>query len=180
MTVTARLAHLLFSWWFSVSDGRQEAVSFDKITFRVQKLCYGLNSEFVDPVSTVYSCILWISVLVFVSLFLCFVRLRSPWRWSRACTVESPQWSWTLWQQKLQPLSPPNILIMPSWLPGSLCLIYTKRPRKSLVVRQALYSCAKYSDGSRKSHESVIVWYKTTFLCYRCDGRPLQLCEPIE
>ncbi|XP_003971174.2 ribonucleoside-diphosphate reductase large subunit-like isoform X1 [Takifugu rubripes] len=30
-------------------DGRQEAVSFDKITFRVQKLCYGLNSEFVDP-----------------------------------------------------------------------------------------------------------------------------------
>ncbi|TNM85010.1 hypothetical protein fugu_009188 [Takifugu bimaculatus] len=30
-------------------DGRQEAVSFDKITFRIQKLCYGLNSEFVDP-----------------------------------------------------------------------------------------------------------------------------------
>uniref|UniRef100_H3D2J8 Ribonucleoside-diphosphate reductase n=1 Tax=Tetraodon nigroviridis TaxID=99883 RepID=H3D2J8_TETNG len=30
-------------------DGRQEAVSFDKITSRVQKLCYGLNSEFVDP-----------------------------------------------------------------------------------------------------------------------------------
>uniref|UniRef100_A0A669D2W2 Ribonucleoside-diphosphate reductase n=1 Tax=Oreochromis niloticus TaxID=8128 RepID=A0A669D2W2_ORENI len=30
-------------------DGRREAVSFDKITSRVQKLCYGLNSDFVDP-----------------------------------------------------------------------------------------------------------------------------------
>uniref|UniRef100_A0A3Q4HR65 Ribonucleoside-diphosphate reductase n=1 Tax=Neolamprologus brichardi TaxID=32507 RepID=A0A3Q4HR65_NEOBR len=31
------------------SDGRPEAVSFDKITSRVQKLCYGLNCDFVDP-----------------------------------------------------------------------------------------------------------------------------------
>ncbi|XP_077467147.1 ribonucleoside-diphosphate reductase large subunit [Stigmatopora argus] len=30
-------------------DGRQERVMFDKITSRVQKLCYGLNSDFVDP-----------------------------------------------------------------------------------------------------------------------------------
>ncbi|XP_004076524.1 ribonucleoside-diphosphate reductase large subunit [Oryzias latipes] len=30
-------------------DGRREAVSFDKITSRIQKLCYGLNSDFVDP-----------------------------------------------------------------------------------------------------------------------------------
>uniref|UniRef100_A0A7N8XVR8 Ribonucleoside-diphosphate reductase n=1 Tax=Mastacembelus armatus TaxID=205130 RepID=A0A7N8XVR8_9TELE len=30
-------------------DGRQEAVTFDKITSRVQKLCYGLNTDFVDP-----------------------------------------------------------------------------------------------------------------------------------
>uniref|UniRef100_A0A8C6PSS8 Ribonucleoside-diphosphate reductase n=1 Tax=Nothobranchius furzeri TaxID=105023 RepID=A0A8C6PSS8_NOTFU len=30
-------------------DGRHEAVSFDKITFRIQKLCYGLNNDFVDP-----------------------------------------------------------------------------------------------------------------------------------
>lgn len=29
-------------------SGRQEAVKFDKITARVQKLCYGLNTEFVD------------------------------------------------------------------------------------------------------------------------------------
>ncbi|XP_051902944.1 ribonucleoside-diphosphate reductase large subunit [Hippocampus zosterae] len=30
-------------------DGRQEAVSFDKITSRILKLCYGLNLDFVDP-----------------------------------------------------------------------------------------------------------------------------------
>ncbi|CAG9761941.1 unnamed protein product [Ceutorhynchus assimilis] len=32
-------------------DGRQEQVHFDKITSRIQKLCYGLNKDFVDPVS---------------------------------------------------------------------------------------------------------------------------------
>jgi len=37
--------------FFVLSDGRQERVMFDKITSRIQKLCYGLNSEFVDPVS---------------------------------------------------------------------------------------------------------------------------------
>lgn len=30
-------------------DGRKEHVMFDKITSRVQKLCYGLNMDFVDP-----------------------------------------------------------------------------------------------------------------------------------
>jgi ribonucleoside-diphosphate reductase subunit M1 len=29
-------------------DGRREEVHFDKITSRIQKLCYGLNQEFVD------------------------------------------------------------------------------------------------------------------------------------
>ncbi|KAF5304535.1 hypothetical protein FQA39_LY09586 [Lamprigera yunnana] len=32
-------------------DGRTEEVHFDKITSRVQKLCYGLNMDFVEPVS---------------------------------------------------------------------------------------------------------------------------------
>ncbi|XP_071445370.1 ribonucleoside-diphosphate reductase large subunit [Hetaerina americana] len=32
-------------------DGRQEEVHFDKITSRIQKLCYGLNMDFVDPPS---------------------------------------------------------------------------------------------------------------------------------
>ena len=32
-------------------DGRKEEVHFDKITSRIQKLCYGLNMDFVDPVA---------------------------------------------------------------------------------------------------------------------------------
>ena len=31
-------------------DGRKESVAFDKITARIKKLSYGLNSEFCDPV----------------------------------------------------------------------------------------------------------------------------------
>lgn len=30
-------------------DGRKEPVMFDKITSRIQKLCYGLNMDFIDP-----------------------------------------------------------------------------------------------------------------------------------
>lgn len=33
-------------------DGRKEEVHLDKITSRIQKFCYGLNMDFVDPVST--------------------------------------------------------------------------------------------------------------------------------
>jgi len=32
-------------------DGRKENVMFDKITSRIQKLCYGLNMDFIDPPS---------------------------------------------------------------------------------------------------------------------------------
>lgn len=31
-------------------DGRRESVKFDKITARIEKLCYGLNGDFVKPV----------------------------------------------------------------------------------------------------------------------------------
>ena len=31
-------------------DGRQEVVKFDKITARIEKLCYGFNPELVDPI----------------------------------------------------------------------------------------------------------------------------------
>ncbi|MFT6867502.1 MAG: ribonucleoside-diphosphate reductase alpha chain [Cyclobacteriaceae bacterium] len=31
-------------------DGRRESVKFDKITSRIEKLCYGLNDDFVKPV----------------------------------------------------------------------------------------------------------------------------------
>jgi len=47
---------------FSVQGGRQEDVHFDKITSRIQKLCYGLNMDFVDPVSNCH-------VLVFFLFF---------------------------------------------------------------------------------------------------------------
>jgi len=30
--------------------GRKEDVSFDKITARLKKLCYGLDSNFIDPI----------------------------------------------------------------------------------------------------------------------------------
>jgi len=36
-----------------LADGRQQEVHFDKITYRIKKLCYGLNMEFVDPVCEV-------------------------------------------------------------------------------------------------------------------------------
>ena len=32
-------------------DGRKEQVMFDKITSRISKLCYGLDNDFVEPVS---------------------------------------------------------------------------------------------------------------------------------
>lgn len=32
-------------------DGRKEPVHFDKITSRITKLCYGLDMDYVDPVS---------------------------------------------------------------------------------------------------------------------------------
>ena len=31
-------------------DGRLEPVQFDKITERIKRLCYGLNSDYVDPI----------------------------------------------------------------------------------------------------------------------------------
>ena len=31
-------------------SGKREDVSFDKITARVKKLCYGLNQQYVDPI----------------------------------------------------------------------------------------------------------------------------------
>ena len=31
-------------------SGKKEPVKFDKITLRIQKLTYGLNSEFVDAI----------------------------------------------------------------------------------------------------------------------------------
>lgn len=37
--------------FLTYADGRKEEVHLDKITSRIQKFCYGLNMDFVDPVS---------------------------------------------------------------------------------------------------------------------------------
>ncbi|MEM9897555.1 MAG: ATP cone domain-containing protein, partial [Bacteroidota bacterium] len=39
-------------------SGKQEAVSFDKITARIKKLCYGLESEYVDAIEVAKKVIL--------------------------------------------------------------------------------------------------------------------------
>ena len=31
-------------------DGRRESVKFDKITARIEKLCYGLETKYVEPI----------------------------------------------------------------------------------------------------------------------------------
>ena len=31
-------------------DGRKEPVQFDKITARIEKLCYGLDENFIEPI----------------------------------------------------------------------------------------------------------------------------------
>ena len=31
-------------------DGRRESVKFDKVTARIEKLCYGLNQDFISPI----------------------------------------------------------------------------------------------------------------------------------
>ncbi|CAG0881694.1 unnamed protein product [Cyprideis torosa] len=36
-------------YYVTKRDGRKEPVHFDKITSRIQKLCYGLNMDFVEP-----------------------------------------------------------------------------------------------------------------------------------
>lgn len=52
--------------------GRTEEVHFDKITTRIEKLCYGLNNEFVDPVS-----ILELNVTLIQSIFLLTFSIMS-------------------------------------------------------------------------------------------------------
>ena len=55
-------------------DGRKEKVLFDKITSRVMKLAYGLNTQFVDPVSVKVKAPLFFPIVL---LFLSFQAIRS-------------------------------------------------------------------------------------------------------
>jgi hypothetical protein len=41
----------LFQANSSILDGRRQRVYLDKITARVESLCYGLDRRYVDPVS---------------------------------------------------------------------------------------------------------------------------------
>lgn len=43
--------------YVSKRDGRKEEIHFDKITSRIQKLCYNLNMDFVDPVAITFKVI---------------------------------------------------------------------------------------------------------------------------
>lgn len=48
---------------------------FDKITSRIQKLCYGLNMDFVDPVSKYGLCLGFLASCD--SFYLCFISVPS-------------------------------------------------------------------------------------------------------
>ena len=50
------------------TDGRQETVMFDKITSRISKLCYGLNADFIEPVSHFQGLSLCVCVCVCVAI----------------------------------------------------------------------------------------------------------------
>ena len=52
------------------ADGRKESVMFDKITYRITKLSYGLNADHVDP------------VLLAIA--------TEPFSYDRACRLRSP------------------------------------------------------------------------------------------
>ena len=52
------------------TDGRQETVMFDKITSRISKLCYGLNADFIEPVSHFQGLSLCVCVCVCVCRYL--------------------------------------------------------------------------------------------------------------
>ena len=65
--------HVLMPLYILCSGGRQEDVHFDKITSRIQKLCYGLNLDFVDPVCIAEH---FAKVLTLNWHFLCRLQLR--------------------------------------------------------------------------------------------------------
>lgn len=49
--VLLKLKNLMLINQLKYIDGRKENVFFDKITSRIVKLCYGLNMDYIDPVS---------------------------------------------------------------------------------------------------------------------------------
>ena len=106
---------------------------FDKITSRIQKLCYGLNTDFVDPV-----CCRFFHFLAqfFVLIFRIPVHFR-PWlrnEWFRAWNRAWQPGNWTILPRKRRLHWRCVIRTMPSWRPALPWPISTRRPRTSLVV----------------------------------------------
>lgn len=99
-------------------DGRQVPVRFDKITARINKLSYGLNTNYCDPVSNISQhggdrrhgrkCS--------NNAPTCIQICRCWWhrRWPRASTGALPLLNWMSWPLRLRLLSPPPIRTMPS------------------------------------------------------------------
>jgi transcriptional regulator NrdR family protein len=50
-STTTFISIIIMSMYVLKRDGRRESVHFDKITSRVSKLCYGLNSKHVDSIA---------------------------------------------------------------------------------------------------------------------------------
>ena len=64
-----------------LADGRRQEVHFDKITYRIKKLCYGLNMEFVDPVCK-------LAQLLSVRLFLDITIFFRFSRWQQSAVLD--------------------------------------------------------------------------------------------
>ena len=58
-------------------DGRGEPVHFDKITSRIQKLCYGLDMDFIDPPAITFKVI---NLIISKMKFKIFYEEKNPYR----------------------------------------------------------------------------------------------------
>ena len=70
-------------------DGRRESVKFDKITARIEKLCYGLDMNYIEPVEIAKNVINGIYDGVTTSSITWRLRLRQP---SLPNTPIMPDW----------------------------------------------------------------------------------------
>jgi hypothetical protein len=109
-------AALTPSQFVNKRDGRQERVAFDKITSRINKLCYGLDMQYVDPAKIAQK------VVSGVYQGVTTVELDNLAAETSAYLTVSPGY---LMQSR------PNIPIMPYSQPGLQSLISTRRRKRS-------------------------------------------------
>lgn len=79
--IPVALKLILIEFFGYFADGRKEEVHFDKITSRIQKLCYGLNMDFVDPVSDLFGFVLveFMELHEIEYFYCCLSRSESFW-----------------------------------------------------------------------------------------------------